>query len=174
MRVFIAVDIPEWAKEKISYIQDEIKRNGVKLVEQENLHITIAFIGEVDISGIEDIKQRMHALETINAVKAKLHGISWFPEKAKPRVIYADIHSKQFKELGETIRYMLGIESDFTPHLTIARVKGFVDNEYMKKLSSLRDEYIGEIEITKVKLKKSVLLPTRPVYTDVFSWTLKK
>ncbi len=174
MRAFIAVDIPEWAREQISSIQDEIRRNGVKFVEQENLHITIAFLGEVGISGVEEIKHRLHALETINAVKAKLHGLSWFPEKGKPRVIYVDVHSKQFKELGETIRYMLGIESEFTPHLTIARVKGYIDDMYMEKLRSLRDRYIGEISINKVKLKKSVLLPTRPVYTDVFTWTLKE
>ena len=173
MRTFIAVDIPGWVGERIAEIQEKLERPGIKLVERENLHITIVFLGEKSIPEIEEIKHSLNFLKTFSAVKAKLHGLSWFPANGKPRVVYVDVHSRQFIELAETIRARFGIDEDFTPHLTIARVKGYVDNKFMDMLESMKDVFIGEITVNEVKLKKSVLLPTRPVYTDMFTWKLQ-
>ncbi len=174
MRTFIAVDIPQWMGEKIEWMQKGMAGRGIKLVERENLHVTIAFLGERDVGQIEEIKHSLSFLKSFNSVKAKVHGLSWFPKGGRPRVVYLEIHSRQFVELGETIRARLGIEEEFVPHLTIARVKGYVDREFMERLESLKDNYVGEFEIAEVKLKKSVLLPTRPVYSDIFTWKLNR
>ena len=174
MRVFIATDVPQWVKEKINEIQHSISSPGVKLVEPENLHITIVFLGEKTIREIEEIRHKLSFLASFEPVKIKIHGVSWFPAGGSPRVVYADVHSKSFVELAETIRYSLGIEEEYTPHLTIARVRTPMKKEWIDSMIKMRSIFIGEVEVSSVKLKKSVLLPTRPVYSDVVEWTLKK
>ena len=48
MRLFIAIMLPEEAGKKILKFADALKRKGVtgRFVPLENLHLTLAFIGE--------------------------------------------------------------------------------------------------------------------------------
>ena len=58
VRLFVAVDIPENIKEKIVELQKNIgeKFADIKFVEEENLHYTIKFLGEVEEQKIEEVK----------------------------------------------------------------------------------------------------------------------
>jgi 2'-5' RNA ligase len=65
----------------------------------------------------------------------------------------------------------LGFEPEtrkFSPHITIARVKGGRNKEKVKQaILDYQNVEFGEQPVTSIKLKKSVLTPQGPVYSDV-------
>ena len=55
MRAFIAIPCPDNLKKGIVRVQDKIKDLGkLKLVEPENLHFTLKFLGNVDEKKIDN------------------------------------------------------------------------------------------------------------------------
>ena len=69
MRLFLAIDIPENLKEEVAKFQEQFKIKGIKLVEKENLHITVKFLGEVDE---EKLKEILDLDLSIQPIKIKL------------------------------------------------------------------------------------------------------
>ena len=59
MRLFLAIDLPDWLKEKISEIR--IDDFIGKKVEKENLHVNLKFFGEMPTH-----ERLVKELETIN------------------------------------------------------------------------------------------------------------
>ena len=63
MRLFIALELPEDARERIarSAASSERFRNSGRLIPKENYHLTLAFLGEVPENCLEDIVSAMEA-----------------------------------------------------------------------------------------------------------------
>ena len=78
-RGFIAVDIEPF--QKLIQFENEIKNSGaiVKLVEPENVHITLKFLGDTDEVLIDKIEEIM---------KSAVEGINHFDIKLKLIVIF--------------------------------------------------------------------------------------
>ena len=68
---------------------------------------------------------------------------------------------------------LFGQEKDIIPHLTVARVKNVKDksrlSEFMKRHENT---HFGTLAISNIKLKKSVLKPSGPVYEDIAVFNL--
>ena len=62
MRLFIAIQLDEAAKEYLSSVQDQFRESNVRgsYTPEENLHLTLAFIGEYT-----DPDKVMDALESV-------------------------------------------------------------------------------------------------------------
>jgi len=173
MRAFVAIEIlNEEVVNSITEFQSKINIKA-KPVEPQNLHFTLQFLGEIS----EDISQKIkQALKTIefSAFKINFKGIGAFPKMKFPRVVW--IGTDEFggnalvnlAKKVETVLAPLGFTSDkpFKSHITIFRIKnkiGDISNE-LKKFESYE---FGSQEITKIKLKQSVLTPQGPVYSDL-------
>ncbi len=177
LRVFIAVDIvDERIKKTIENIQKELLKGGVdiKPVELENLHITLRFIGEVSQAAVSEIMSRLRSI-TYGKFRIKVKGLGAFPSTSNPRVIWAGIAegSKELAELHEIVEKLVGKygvrdDREFTPHLTIARVRSQRNKQYIVSLiEKYRDLDFGEQEVDCIKLKKSTLTPRGPIYNDL-------
>ncbi len=177
LRVFIAVDITnEQIKKLVEGVQRELIKGGVdcKPVELENLHITLRFIGEVPQPVVNEI---MSKLKTIKYPKFKIRvkGLGVFPNPQSPRVLWAGIidGQRELIELHELVEKLVGkygIKDDreFTPHLTIARIRSGRNKHIIAQLlEKYQDVEFGEQEVTCIKLKKSTLTPRGPIYTDL-------
>ena len=60
MRLFIAIEIPEKVKDYLCQIQVKFANNNlnkIKLVNLNNIHLTLKFLGEVQPKDIEIIKE---------------------------------------------------------------------------------------------------------------------
>ena len=66
MRCFISIDIPKEIRDKIKKIQEQLPEFVGKKTEQENLHLTLKFLGEVDERFLIDIKNRQ--IDEINRI----------------------------------------------------------------------------------------------------------
>ena len=173
MRLFLAIDIPENLKEEIAKFQEQFKIKGIKLVEKENLHITVKFLGEVDE---EKLKEILNLDLSIQPIKIKLKTLGTFPNSNYIRVIWIGAYNNNLVEIFKEIDKKLSTlgfkkERSYIPHLTIGRVK-FIDNK--KKLKDRIDKYgdidFGEFEAKHIKLYKSTLTPNGPIYEVIKEW----
>ncbi len=177
LRVFVAVEITdEKIRKLIENIQRELLKGGVdiKPVEIENLHITLRFIGEVPQATVNEIINKLRTI-SFQKFRMKVKGLGAFPSPSNPRVIWAGVTegSKELSELHEIVERLVGKygirdNKEFTPHLTIARVRSPRNKQHITAIiDKYRDLDFGEQEVSCIKLKRSVLTPRGPIYSDL-------
>lgn len=196
MRCFVAIDLAEELKSEIVKIQENIADSKMSLVNPDNLHVTLKFLGELSE---QDVNKVCHILEEIKhkEFEISIQGLGVFPSHTSkdsykssgivkdkilynknPRVAWVGVVGKELKELAEAIENSLieaGFvkeEREFNGHLTIARIKGVSRNLY-KKTSDLNAVKIGSQKVKGFSLKKSTLLPSGPVYEDIKKFVLE-
>lgn len=177
MRLFVAVDLNENVRRKLSQIQKELGSGGfdLKLVEPENLHLTLKFLGEVEESTLESIDREIsESVKGFHEFALHFEGIGYFGSERFVKVVWVGVKEgkEDFIKLAESLDKGLSFirkdEHEKSPHLTIARVKsGRNVQELAREVKALRDVKVGEVLVKEIKLKKSVLTPDGPIYSDV-------
>lgn len=185
IRCFIAIEIEdsktfmEILKVKKELIDLDL---GIKPVEDENIHLTLRFLGEIPPSSVEIMKNILLGLSKVaKKFEMEVKGLGAFPSIRNPRVLWVGV-DKGAEELynirkyidNEILRRNLtdvrreGVE--FKPHITLARIKS------LKNIRLLYDFYqrycnfvFGVSPVTKIKLKQSILRPQGPIYRDIIS-----
>jgi 2'-5' RNA ligase len=167
MRLFIAVHVPEELRKKMAAIAKELDREGIRPVKEDNLHITLRFIGEVPDEKASEIEQALRQVKFGN-FECTLRGSGVFPNESYVRVVWAGIESGgKLEELsGKVNQALAGFPGDekFSAHLTLARVK---------KKTEVRDFLerhggdFGSFTVDSFELIQSVLGPDGPKYTTV-------
>lgn len=178
IRSFIAVDVDESLRARFKTVQEDLKTAGgsLKLVEAENLHLTLKFLGEIPRPRVEAVAETLGKLR-FTSFKIKFEGVGCFPTPRNPRVVWVGVSegAERLRELAAMVEEALrkiGFQPDpkgFTPHLTIARVKSPRDRAsiaaMVQKLSNIS---IGEMLVDRVRLKKSTLTPRGPIYSNLY------
>ena len=175
-RGFVAIEIN--ATPNILEFEKEIKKTGadVKLVEPQNIHITLKFLGDVKENLIDEIEQIMKdAVKKIQPFTIKLEGTGVFPNQNYVRVVWIEIKEAQVIEtIANTIDEhlsKLGFKKEkrgFSPHLTIGRVKTAKNKQQLLKvIEKYVDVEFSIQEINSIKLKKSDLTSAGPIYTTI-------
>jgi 2'-5' RNA ligase len=176
IRAFIAVDIP--VSQKVIEVINELKKIqlNAKIVETENLHLTLKFLGDTDEDLIDKIGEIISdVIIDIPSFEITLKKMGVFPNQKYIKVVWIGVENTEFlKKIAEKIDSKLGdlgFEKErrsFSAHLTIARVKSPKNKE---KLLGLLDKYqetdFQILKVNKIFLKKSVLPPEGPIYTKL-------
>ena len=170
-------------KEALMKVEEELKqtRADIKLVERENLHFTVKFLGEIPESMVEEIDRRIGTLR-LPKMEVDVRGLGAFPDGRRPRVVWAGVAPNDLATVSgsgqKVIDALEGIgESDergFHPHITVARVRSPRNHEALVALlreCSVKD--FGRTPITALKLKSSSLTPNGPTYRDVREYPLQ-
>lgn len=178
VRCFIAVEVDSPnVLEALVRIQSGLKGTGsnLKVVERENIHLTLRFLGDVNEGLLEEIKAVISGLR-FDPFQMKLEGIGVFPNVKRPRVIWVGI-TQGVVELTEIFQELepsfvdLGFKPErrgFKPHITLARVRsGRNRTQLVQEVFSYQDERFGDFKVDRVRLKKSVLTPRGPIYTTL-------
>jgi 2'-5' RNA ligase len=176
IRSFVAFDIDsQQVLAKLAEAQDILSRSGadLKLVEPQNIHITLRFLGDITQSMVDRIWQEMQSI-SFKSFDVEIKGIGAFPNFRYAKVIWAGIQggggelSKIFGQLETRLR-LLGFAPDskgFSPHLTIARVKsGRNKSQLARAVTEMSAFEFGKVQAKSLKLKKSVLTPRGPIYS---------
>jgi 2'-5' RNA ligase len=182
MRTFIAVEIPEAIKPKILAVQKKIEATGadIKLVEAENLHYILKFIGEIDDQTAEKAKNALSGI-LYPAFDVHIASAGAFPSKTYIRVVWLGCRegTQELTGLAATVEDALaGIvpkdERPFTPHLTLGRVRSVKGKEALTKLlQELEKVDIGRIHVDKLVFFESHLSPKGPTYKRLLTVSLK-
>lgn len=181
-RVFLALDLSPEVRHRIMELEEEVGRAGgdVKLVPPENLHVTMKFLGDAGQPSIEAV----HAV--MKAVKAKpfpmeAKGTGVFPNPRTARVLWVGVGMGSdevvsiFRQLEEgLIKAGFLKEKDFTPHITIGRVRSARGTgQLMDAMARYRATSFGVTTVDSIALKKSLLTPSGPIYSNLLEVDLK-
>ena len=102
MRCFIAIPLSQEIKEKIAEIQKHFEIPGIKLVEKENLHITLKFLGEVEEGKVRQIAEILREIE-FEQFEFEILNVNAFPSANFVRVVWLDVKSGKIYELKRLI-----------------------------------------------------------------------
>ncbi len=88
IRLFVAIDLPESIRDDLAEIMLGVP--GARWVEDENLHVTLRFVGEVDGHRFEDIADGLSTLRK-PGFQLALSGTGHFPPRGQPNVLWAGV-----------------------------------------------------------------------------------
>jgi len=180
VRSFVAVDIDNpGILSAVSAAQRDLRATGadLKLVETQNMHLTIWFLGEIPRQTLESVKEALGGVK-FSPFDLKLAGIGYFPGGRSVQVIWAGIEDPAdqlnniYKQLRERLT-PLGFKPDrrgFSPHFTIARVRsGRGRDPLLARIGDMRSAVLGLQHVDTLKLKRSDLTPKGPIYDDLYT-----
>ena len=178
IRCFLAFDIEnEVVLNRLANAQRLLLETGaeVKLVEPQNIHITIRFLGNITLATAENIFKEMNKIQFAQ-FRVQIKGVGAFPNPSYAKVIWAGITEGAvqlksiFSQLEPRLRG-LGFTPDskgFSPHLTIARIRSGRNKAQLAQFISKNANYeFGTINAKCLRLKKSDLTSKGPVYSTL-------
>jgi RNA 2',3'-cyclic 3'-phosphodiesterase len=132
-RLFVGIELDDQARLRCSAVSEELRKTGLgaKFEAPEKLHVTLAFLGNVQPPRIDDIVSALSATVTgLAPFSVTLDKLGAFPHERKPRIVYVGAREQgaPFRALAERVRSAyaaLGFpfEKDPVAHVTIARIK---------------------------------------------------
>ena len=178
MRLFAAVELPTEVKDDLIALKSDIP--GATWVKPPALHLTLRFLGDgIDPIRLTPIKRALASI-TGKPFTVTLHGTGRFPAGTKKpaRVLWVGIAEqpalmtlqaaveRALAEVGFTAE-----ERGFSPHITLARLKGEGRVErFLEKHGTFRAE---PFEVSEFFLVSSVLTPEGPQYRHEASFALR-
>lgn len=178
-RCFLAINFSQEVDEEIVKAQKLIEKHWNitgKMTEEENLHLTLKFLGELDEEKLKKVREALKEVK-FKVFESHLGDIGCFSFKGNPRIVWAKVCGKELFELQKKIDLSLekeGFKQEerFMSHLTLARVK------YVKDKLGFK-EYIKNMKIPKVRFKvdnfylfKSELKSPGPEYSVLEEYVL--
>lgn len=126
-RLFVAIALPEEVAGALARLQSGMR--GARWIREDNFHLTLAFIGEVDRHGLNEIASALGGVSA-PAFDLRFKGCGFFGDR-KPRALWvgADANPQlahlQSKVEVALMRAGLPLEKrKFTPHVTLAYLNG--------------------------------------------------
>lgn len=176
-RVFVGIPISYKLVQACSRLQQAFK--GVRTIRwmpEENLHITVLFIGEVEEVKIPELMQLFSEISSnTKPFELELGRYTYFPE-AKPRMIWAQFKANEsFVLLAAETRRALGHlcadkqEKEAIPHVTLARFK-YLPAQSRK---ALLPSPPMQLKVDAVNLYESFLSSSGARYEVVESFSLR-
>lgn len=126
IRLFVGIELPEELRRRIVLIQTGVER--AKWVAEENLHLTLRFIGEISGDVAADA---LEALTTIHAAPfpVTVDGAGHFESRKRVRALWLGIERSDallgLRDRIESALVRAGLEPErrkYKPHITIARI----------------------------------------------------
>lgn len=163
MRLFVAIQLSEEMKKTLTGTLHDLKKKGVagNYVPLQNLHLTLAFIGETDQPGA--VRDALREI-SIKPFRLTLGELGNFGD-----LLWAGMKGNQgLSGAAKAVRDALdaaGIEYDrkkFTPHITLIRKA----SGNWKGVPAPK----GEMMVKKISLMKSSMKNGKPVYAEVESF----
>ena len=160
MRLFVAIELSEEMKTAATETMHALKRQGVRgsYIPKQNLHVTLAFIGETKETGA--VKDAMRAV-SVKPFRLAYSDMGTFGD-----LLWAGIKGNQgLSAAAKDVRAALdaaGIEYDrkkYSPHITLIRKM----SGNWKQVPAPK----GEMMVKKISLMKSEVKDGKRVYTEV-------
>ncbi len=127
IRLFVGLEIPDEMITGLEGLREGVE--GARWQRDDQLHLTLAFIGEVPNRHLIDIADTLSCIE-IHPFDFVLKGVNFFGKPGKPKALWAGVEDKKpLLHLHEKVNHALqemGLDVEtrkFTPHVTLARFR---------------------------------------------------
>ena len=158
--------------------------DGYNWVPEENLSITVNFVGEVvDREAAEFCQLVKNAIAPFKPFELSLCGVSAFPDTESPRTLWMGVDEGAptlvalNRELTKVIQdWGFNKEKNqFLPHMTLGTLRrgGHWNDELLQLLHKLRHHDSGFCTVDKIVVNSSHLERGAPVYTPMATVKLK-
>ncbi len=170
LRLFVALTLERSARREIVRLQEKMwGENGKGVTRPENLHLTLAFLGDTDPERVDDIRWAMDKVRTqppelvfdrIGVFKLRGGDIWWLGIKENKL-----LEKLQFCLADNLIYKGFKLEErKFVPHLTLARKS--------RPSYTPRNERLEKVicsQISYISLMRSDQIDGKRVYTQLYS-----
>ncbi len=178
LRTFIALSIPQEASNQLGDLAAKMsyqdKSGALRWVDQENYHVTLAFLGEQEQSNLETLAETLDQTLIESEFTVNVAMLSPFPE-TKPKLMAAlleknesliNIHRQVLSSVNAT--GLLIDKRKFIPHVTLARYR-HSRNEFAGAVPTKID---CPIYFDEVVLYESVLTNSGAEYEPIYRFPL--
>ncbi|MPN30953.1 RNA 2',3'-cyclic phosphodiesterase [bioreactor metagenome] len=174
MRLFIAIDLDEEIKESLYGCLQRLKTYTVKgsFTRRENFHLTLIFLGEIDLPRISIIKSAMEraaqppfalSIQDIGMFQGIGGDICWIgvPKNRELSALYHRLTSEL------SVRDFVVEKREYKPHLTLGRQMMFKEN--FDKETFSRTIPSMNMRVRKISLMKSERIEGKLTYTEIYA-----
>ncbi|WP_396611041.1 RNA 2',3'-cyclic phosphodiesterase [Haloferax sp. S1W] len=184
MRLFLAIDLPESFAESVASVQELFgDAPSLRFTDPEQAHVTMKFLGETPSDRVPEIEAAVEdALDAagVDPFDATVGGLGVFPSLDYIRVIWTGVQDggEEMTRLHEALERettALGFDEEtheFTPHITLARMEDARGKGRVREVVEGEAPRIGTFRVRELRLKKSELGPSGPVYETVSRFSL--
>jgi RNA 2',3'-cyclic 3'-phosphodiesterase len=179
IRSFIAVNLGINAVRAVADEEARLRRAAsargldVRWIAPQNLHVTLAFLGQVTEPMVEAIEDGLEPItRKLAPFELVAKGLGVFPDAAQPRVVWVGLEDpggslvRLHFAVSEVLGRM-GFSLDDTPfrsHVTIGRVKGGDADSLAACLAEAGEKTYGAFNVRDVACYRSDLRPTGADY----------
>ncbi|HEX9955201.1 MAG TPA: RNA 2',3'-cyclic phosphodiesterase [Allosphingosinicella sp.] len=172
-RLFVAIRPPEPVRAQLLDLMEGMAE--ARWQDEEQLHLTLRFIGEVDARTAEDIDTALGAVRH-PPFDLALAGLGAFERRGQPTALWAGVAPHEpLKALHKKVDHALqqaGLAPErraYLPHITLAR--------FGRGAGSLQPLLVRTVAsppfpVTEFRLYESRLTPTGAIYTPVAHYSL--
>lgn len=190
LRLFIAIAVPSAMRDEIGRAQGRLKRTTppgvVRWTRPDQFHVTVKFLGDVPTGQVGKIRETIAPICTEStALQLSTHGIGFFPNERKPRVIWVGVSdtagqlSELHRQIDESLRWLAPAErpGNFSGHITLGRFKPGHQRSAPKVIGSaahFRDYEFGEWQARELEVVRSDLTSTGADHCSIARLALAK
>lgn len=185
-RTFIAVELPDDVR---AFLTQEIARlgqalPGVRWVDPASLHLTLAFLGELDDESLAAAKAATHEAAAVSVpFTLRTDSLGTFGPRQAPRVIWIGVQGETARLVATQEALVQRLEEfgfpreqrQYSPHLTLAKLKAPLTAEALANLERLQREphptHAGW-RVSAISVMKSELLRGGAHYTRLQAYPL--
>lgn len=176
IRLFIAIPIDSEIRKKLGSLGGTIP--GARPVPEDQIHLTLRFIGEVESNIFHDIREQLHELSS-KPLQISVKGTGHFPPRGNPRVIWAGIEPAGdviiLRNRINTILSRCGIDPErrkFRAHITLARLENSPPERVAHFLTGNALLHSPPFAVDHVNLYSSKLTPDGAIHRIEGSYPL--
>jgi 2'-5' RNA ligase len=172
-RLFTAIDIPDSIKADLARLAPE----GDSIRIQRQPHITLHFIGHLSDEMALDISSAFNTIK-LRAYDQEIEGVGAFTKGRPPHILWAGVRKcaglmnlhaaigDSLKEVGHKIE-----DRDYTPHITIARLKRR-SPELLELYLSAHSGFSASFRVNSFRLYSSEHIEGKLVYRNLQEYKL--
>ena len=156
-------------------VKTELADERINWVPDENLHVTLHFLGEALDEQIQKVVELIRLLaKGTPAFSFWLEGLAYFKRGSMPSALFFNLN-----ETDDLVALAMKLKSGlneldfpsgqtFKPHLTLGRVKSLRDKNKFYELMEQFQKTAGQcVTVTELILFESILKPSGPVYKPI-------
>lgn len=177
MRLFVALALPDMVAKSLEMLQSGVP--GARWQIREQMHLTLRFIGEVDGRDAASIDDALASIEA-PPFAMELKSVGSFGGKYA-RDLWAGVKPcdalMHLQRKIESALQRAGVEPDrrkYTPHVTLARLRGAQNGHIMDYLTDHALYASGEFRVDTFILYSSQLTPNGSRYRAEKAYKLTK
>ena len=169
LRTFVSIPVPN----QIYKIQNRLvlenpNSSNFRLIDKNNIHLTLRFIGQTPQSSINKIKEGLDFIvNNFQPFQLNIQGFGFFPNMDVPKVLWAglsgeiDILSKLVISINDRFD---NSDKGYTPHISLARSNNKETISNISQIIKINYDPIP-FNVKKINFISSELFPKGSVYT---------